>query len=43
VALDTKAMAPSDLAQVIVDTTVQQGGAREFPVRIAKNHGADLR
>ena len=55
VAIDTKAMAPADVAQVIVDTTVQpkavmfptdaklMNRAREKLVRLAKAHGLELR
>jgi transposase, IS5 family len=55
VAIDTKAMAPADANQVIVDTTVQpkavmfptdaklMNRAREKLVRLAKAHGLELR
>jgi transposase, IS5 family len=55
VAIDTKAMAPTDANQVIVDTTVQpkavmfptdaklMNRAREKLVRLAKAHGIELR
>jgi transposase, IS5 family len=55
VAIDTKAMSPADVAEVIVDTTVQPKAvmfptdaklvnrAREKLVRLAKAHGIELR